>query len=157
LCIKRAMSSHRLTRSARLLPSTIQAARSQPSRHTQSCCPQSASHQLKSQVPFTASRSYQTPPSSDSSSKPSFTLPSPQAHTAKMSTMKAQHGHSEACCNIPPVQVKYDAKGSYEEIDSRKSCKFCPEWPPPLPAGLKRRVDRGQSSNRPVQVLTSLE
>ncbi|KAI1391993.1 alpha/beta-hydrolase [Hypoxylon trugodes] len=37
--------------------------------------------------------------------------------TCKMSTMPAQHGHSEACCNIPPVVSKgYNAKGSYEEI-----------------------------------------
>lgn len=41
-----------------------------------------------------------------------------------MSTMPAQHGHSEGCCNIPPVVSKgYDAKGSYEEIGSKKTCK----------------------------------
>jgi hypothetical protein len=45
-----------------------------------------------------------------------------------MSTMKAQHGHSEACCNIPPVQHHgYEAKGSYEEIDGRKSCEIVRE------------------------------
>ncbi|KAI1778911.1 Alpha/Beta hydrolase protein [Hypoxylon cercidicola] len=42
--------------------------------------------------------------------------------TCKMSTMPAQHGHSEACCNIPPVVSKgYSAKGSYEELGGFKS------------------------------------
>lgn len=36
--------------------------------------------------------------------------------SANMSTMPAQHGHSEACCNIPPVvATSYEAKGSYVE------------------------------------------
>lgn len=40
-----------------------------------------------------------------------------------MSTMPASHGHSEACCNIPPIVSKgYNAKGSYEEIDGLKTC-----------------------------------
>ena len=39
-----------------------------------------------------------------------------------MSTMKASHGHNEACCNIPPVVSSgYKAKGSYEEIDGKKT------------------------------------
>ncbi|OLN96549.1 putative AIM2 family protein C30D10.14 [Colletotrichum chlorophyti] len=39
-----------------------------------------------------------------------------------MSTMPAQHGHHEACCNIPPVVSKgYEAKGSYEEIGGYKT------------------------------------
>ncbi|ETS77822.1 hypothetical protein PFICI_09884 [Pestalotiopsis fici W106-1] len=39
-----------------------------------------------------------------------------------MSTMPASHGHSEACCNIPPVQSKgYSAKGSYEEFGGYKT------------------------------------
>ncbi|KAI1211912.1 Alpha/Beta hydrolase protein [Annulohypoxylon truncatum] len=43
-------------------------------------------------------------------------------HTCKMSTMPAQHGHSEACCNIPPVVATgYSAKGSYEELGGFKS------------------------------------
>ncbi|KAF9879390.1 dienelactone hydrolase [Colletotrichum karsti] len=38
------------------------------------------------------------------------------------STMPAQHGHSEGCCNIPPVVSKgYEAKGSYEEIGGFKT------------------------------------
>lgn len=40
-----------------------------------------------------------------------------------MATMPASHGHSEACCNIPPVVSKgYKAKGSYEEIGGYKTC-----------------------------------
>lgn len=36
--------------------------------------------------------------------------------------MKASHGHNEACCNIPPVVSSgYKAKGSYEEIDGKKT------------------------------------
>jgi dienelactone hydrolase len=36
--------------------------------------------------------------------------------------MPASHGHSEACCNIPPIVSKaYNAKGSYEEIDGLKT------------------------------------
>ncbi|KAI1077519.1 hypothetical protein F5B20DRAFT_551560 [Whalleya microplaca] len=43
-------------------------------------------------------------------------------HTAKMSTMPAQHGHSEACCNVPPVVSKgYEPKGTYEELGGYKS------------------------------------
>jgi len=39
-----------------------------------------------------------------------------------MSTMPAQHGHSQACCNVPPVVSKgYSAKGSYEELGGYKS------------------------------------
>ncbi|KAK9419424.1 putative Dienelactone hydrolase domain-containing protein [Seiridium unicorne] len=39
-----------------------------------------------------------------------------------MSTMPASHGHSEACCNIPPVQSSgYSSKGSYEELGGFKT------------------------------------
>ncbi|KAI1259543.1 alpha/beta-hydrolase [Xylariaceae sp. FL1019] len=39
-----------------------------------------------------------------------------------MSTMPASHGHSEACCNIPPVVSKgYEAKGSYEDLGGFKT------------------------------------
>ncbi|KAK8072169.1 hypothetical protein PG996_005517 [Apiospora saccharicola] len=39
-----------------------------------------------------------------------------------MSTMPAQGGHSQACCNIPPVVSEgYQNKGSYEEIGGFKS------------------------------------
>lgn len=42
-------------------------------------------------------------------------------------TMPAQHGHNEACCNIPPVISKgYDAKGDYEEIGGFKTCTTIP-------------------------------
>lgn len=43
-------------------------------------------------------------------------------NTVKMSTMPAQHGHSEACCNIPPIVSKgYDPKGTYEPIGEYKT------------------------------------
>ncbi|KAI1472487.1 Alpha/Beta hydrolase protein [Daldinia caldariorum] len=43
-------------------------------------------------------------------------------HACKMSTMPAQHGHSEACCNIPPVVSKgYTPKGTYEELGGLNS------------------------------------
>jgi hypothetical protein len=49
-----------------------------------------------------------------------FTTPS-----AAMSTMPAQHGHSEACCNIPPVVAKgYGPKGDYEDLGGFKTCKL---------------------------------
>ncbi|KAK8075078.1 hypothetical protein PG997_009741 [Apiospora hydei] len=39
-----------------------------------------------------------------------------------MSTMPAQGGHSQACCNIPPVVSKgYENKGSYEDIGGFKT------------------------------------
>ncbi|PHH65216.1 hypothetical protein CDD81_3075 [Ophiocordyceps australis] len=39
-----------------------------------------------------------------------------------MSTMKATHGHNEACCNIPPVVSHgYKAKGSYQDIGGFKT------------------------------------
>ncbi|KAK7962560.1 dienelactone hydrolase [Apiospora aurea] len=39
-----------------------------------------------------------------------------------MSTMPAQGGHSQACCNIPPVVSKgYEDKGSYEDIGGFKT------------------------------------
>ncbi|KAF4124772.1 Dienelactone hydrolase [Geosmithia morbida] len=39
-----------------------------------------------------------------------------------MSTMPASHGHSEACCNVPPVVTKgYKNKGTYEEIGGYRS------------------------------------
>lgn len=42
-----------------------------------------------------------------------------------MSSMPASHGHSAACCNIPPIVSKgYQPKGSYEEIGGYKTCMF---------------------------------
>ena len=47
----------------------------------------------------------------------------PSRRTDKMSTMPASHGHSEACCNIPPVvSAGYDAKGAYTEVNGLKTC-----------------------------------
>lgn len=41
-----------------------------------------------------------------------------------MSTMPATHGHSQACCNIPPVVASgYTAKGTYEELGGLKTCQ----------------------------------
>ncbi|KAI2780943.1 Alpha/Beta hydrolase protein [Daldinia loculata] len=82
------------------------------------------------------------PNSNPNSSTPSASHPHPQSrsfatqstlnqdilkqlspkHTCKMSTMPAQHGHSEACCNIPPVVSKgYTPKGTYEELGGFKT------------------------------------
>lgn len=36
--------------------------------------------------------------------------------------MKATHGHSEACCNVPPVVSSgYSKKGAYETIGGKKT------------------------------------
>ena len=56
-------------------------------------------------------------------STPNKTLFNQQLNNRKMSTIPAQHGHSEACCNVPAVISKgYDAKGSYEELGGFKTC-----------------------------------
>jgi hypothetical protein len=35
----------------------------------------------------------------------------------------ASHGHSEACCNIPPIVAEgYEPKGKYETINGIKTC-----------------------------------
>lgn len=45
------------------------------------------------------------------------------AQIRAMSAMPASHGHSAACCNIPPIVSKgYQPKGSYEEIGGYKTC-----------------------------------
>ncbi|KAI1337193.1 hypothetical protein F5Y15DRAFT_391708 [Xylariaceae sp. FL0016] len=70
-----------------------------------------------------------TPPPSAAASRPISTQSSSHLFkqlnsrkTANMSTMPAQHGHSEACCNVPPIVAKgYEAKGSYEELGGYKS------------------------------------
>jgi hypothetical protein len=37
----------------------------------------------------------------------------------------AQHGHSAACCSIPPIVSKgYEPKGKYETIGGLQTCKF---------------------------------
>jgi hypothetical protein len=41
------------------------------------------------------------------------------------SIMPAQHGHSEACCNLPPVVAKgYQPKGKYETMNGMKACAY---------------------------------
>ncbi|PHH72379.1 hypothetical protein CDD80_4579 [Ophiocordyceps camponoti-rufipedis] len=45
-----------------------------------------------------------------------------------MSTMAASHGHSEACCNIPPVVSKgYKTRGSYVDVGGYRSYVTGPE------------------------------
>ncbi|KAI5860673.1 hypothetical protein GGS23DRAFT_579744 [Durotheca rogersii] len=64
--------------------------------------------------PFSSSRNFASQPSRR---RDHLLTRSPLRHASKMSTMPAQHGHSEACCNIPPVVAKgYTPKGSHEEI-----------------------------------------
>lgn len=49
--------------------------------------------------------------------------------------MPASHGHSEACCNIPPVVSKgYEAKGTYKDIGGYKTCtnSIARRWKKPL-------------------------
>lgn len=54
-----------------------------------------------------------------------------------MSTMPASHGHSAACCNIPPIVSKgYKPRGKYEEFGGYKTC----ETPRPEP-WWERRAD----------------
>ncbi len=44
-----------------------------------------------------------------------------------MSTMPATHGHSAACCNIPPIVSEgYQKKGSFEELGGHNTCKLLP-------------------------------
>ena len=55
-------------------------------------------------------------------------LPSPSinhhSQIATMATMPATHGHSEACCNIPPiVSSGYVPKGTYKQIGGMKTCE----------------------------------
>ncbi|MCJ1248200.1 hypothetical protein MMC30_005417 [Trapelia coarctata] len=38
----------------------------------------------------------------------------------------AMHGHSEACCSVPPSKADYKEKGSYIEIDGMKTYKTGP-------------------------------
>lgn len=41
----------------------------------------------------------------------------------------AMHGHSAACCSIPPIVAKgYEGKGKYETIGGLKTCKCAPNF-----------------------------
>jgi hypothetical protein len=120
------MPAHLLSSSAKLLPSAaLKSSHLQPGTYTRACCSLPAARQLNLSRPVTYSPGRQTPSFRLLGSSGSRTLAftSHSFQTADMSTMKAQHGHSEACCNIPPVSHTYSEKGSYEEIDGRKSCK----------------------------------
>merc|ERR1712098_944910 len=44
------------------------------------------------------------------------------ARQFRMSEIKGQHGHSAACCSIPPIVAKdYKEKGKYETIGGLKT------------------------------------
>ncbi|KAJ2897541.1 hypothetical protein MKZ38_004613 [Zalerion maritima] len=62
-------------------------------------------------------------PFSSSTANAKSHIESLRSNVAKMSTMPATHGHSEACCNIPPVTSSndYPMKGQYDEFDGLKT------------------------------------
>lgn len=63
-----------------------------------------------------------TTPSLDRNTSSASAFTTTRFKSANMSTMPAQHGHSAACCNIPPVIAKdYPIKGKYEEFGGLKS------------------------------------
>lgn len=63
-----------------------------------------------------------TKTTSDSTSTKPQTPLLPKHHSNPY-TMQAQHGHSAACCNIPPVQSKgYTGKGKWEQIGGFNTC-----------------------------------
>lgn len=65
-----------------------------------------------------------TTPSLDRNTSSASAFTTTRFKSANMSTMPAQHGHSAACCNIPPVIAKdYPIKGKYEEFGGLKSCE----------------------------------
>ena len=56
----------------------------------------------------------------------------------------AMHGHSAACCNIPPIISKgYEPKGKYETIGGLKTCKsysIAPELVFYIPSNQQLRI-----------------
>lgn len=49
------------------------------------------------------------------------------SQSSKMAEVQGQHGHSAACCSIPPIVAKgYQEKGRYETIGGLKTCKLPP-------------------------------
>ncbi len=84
-----------------------------PSRHP-ATVKQQASPLRKQTRPHT-SAAYPNPAARASFTSTSFSM--------SASTMPAQHGHSQACCNIPPVVSEgYQEKGAYDEVDGLKTC-----------------------------------
>lgn len=63
--------------------------------------------------------------STSSQLKPQFHL-QPKIYKRQYTMAQAMHGHSAACCSIPPIVSKgYEPKGKYETIGGLKTCKFC--------------------------------
>jgi hypothetical protein len=57
--------------------------------------------------------------------RPQFHL-QPIIYKRQYTMAQAMHGHSAACCSIPPIVSKgYEPKGKYETIGGLKTCKFC--------------------------------
>jgi hypothetical protein len=55
--------------------------------------------------------------------KPRFYL-QPKVYQRQYTMAQAMHGHSAACCSIPPIVSKgYEPKGKYETIGGLKTCK----------------------------------
>jgi hypothetical protein len=62
--------------------------------------------------------------SSSTQLKPQFHLQS-KIYKRQYTMAQAMHGHSAACCSIPPIVSKgYEPKGKYETIGGLKTCKF---------------------------------
>jgi hypothetical protein len=99
-----------------------------PPRSSPPClCDTKAPASLPRSTTSSSCRSLLTHANTNSLRRPVHYIPR-ASHTstknATMSTMPPQHGHSEACCNIPPIVAKgYDTKGSYEELGGYKTCK----------------------------------
>jgi len=56
--------------------------------------------------------------------KPQFKLQQTSYKRHTTMAQQAMHGHSAACCNIPPIISKgYEPKGKYETINGLKTCK----------------------------------
>lgn len=80
-------------------------------------------------------------------------LPSPSIHhhgqIATMATMPATRGHSEACCNIPPiVSSGYVPKGTYEQLGGMKTCEGRPSHIPVRGSQLTSHQCRCDRSGR---------
>lgn len=81
----------------------------------------------------------------------------PIINKRKYTMAQAMHGHSAACCNIPPIISKgYEPKGRYETIGGLKTCKFrsIPPHPDPhLHLYYQLLTNRTNRRHRPSQCL----
>jgi hypothetical protein len=88
--------------------------------------------------------------------KPQFHI-QPIINKRKYTMAQAMHGHSAACCNIPPIISKgYEPKGRYETIGGLKTCKFCSIPPQPdlhLHLHYQLLTNRTNRRHRPSQCL----